>query len=160
MMGYMPERDIARTGSYVAARRGDLGMSQEDLAKAANVDVKTVRDFELGKRWPWSKTRSAIARALQMSTLDLQAAADGEPERTAGGAEAPLTGKDDWERAVLASDRLSYAEKAAAIRDHREITAGEARKLAALGVEPPMFLRGGVRHLAGESASSDEARGA
>ena len=153
MMGHMPERDIARAGSYVAARRGDLGMSQEDLAKAANVDVKTVRDFELGKRWPWSKTRSAIARALQVSTLDLLAAGETGP---AISREDRLTPLDEFERRVLGAS-LTDSEKLAAIGRHRDQAREQLAELGLTADQPvPGIIHRAVRAYLSETADDGE----
>jgi len=39
-------------------------MTQQDLADAAGVDLKTVYNLESGSRWPIARTRVAISRAL------------------------------------------------------------------------------------------------
>lgn len=46
------------------AARGWLDWSQEALAKAANVSLSTVRDFEKGRREPIANNKAAIERAL------------------------------------------------------------------------------------------------
>src|SRR6185437_10027978 len=56
--------ELRRAGSAVAARRGELDMTQQDLADAAGVDLKTVYNLESGSRWPIARTRVAISRAL------------------------------------------------------------------------------------------------
>lgn len=73
----MSELDRARAGQYVAARRGRLGLSQDDLAARAGIDPKTLRDLETGKRWPRAKTRTAIEDALDIETGDLLRLAEG-----------------------------------------------------------------------------------
>lgn len=56
--------DLRRVGRAVAARRGELGMTQQDLADAAGVDLKTVYNLESGIRWPIAKTRTAVSAAI------------------------------------------------------------------------------------------------
>ncbi len=50
---------------YVGSRLSDLRMNDADLARTAEVDVKTVRGF-LGaaERWPNRESRAKIAKAL------------------------------------------------------------------------------------------------
>ena len=56
---------ITRTGRAVAARRGELGMTQQDLADKAGVDLKTIYNLESGTRWPIARTRTAVSAALK-----------------------------------------------------------------------------------------------
>jgi transcriptional regulator with XRE-family HTH domain len=58
------DEDLRRIGRAVAARRGELGLTQQDLADAAGIDLKTVYNLESGTRWPIARTRGAIAAAL------------------------------------------------------------------------------------------------
>ncbi len=51
-------------GTRVRARRKLLGLSQEDLARKAGVDVKTVRGIENGRRRPRLSTVRQLADAL------------------------------------------------------------------------------------------------
>jgi DNA-binding transcriptional regulator YiaG len=53
------------TPGQCRAARGFLQISQDDLAKAANVGVSTVRDFEVGKRAPIAATQAAMRAALE-----------------------------------------------------------------------------------------------
>ena len=64
--------ELRRVGRAVAARRGELGMTQQELADAAGVDIKTVYNLESGTRWPIARTRAAISAALgwQADALD------------------------------------------------------------------------------------------
>ncbi len=53
------------TPGQCRAARAFLQISQDDLAKAANVGVSTVRDFEVGKRAPIAATQAAMRGALE-----------------------------------------------------------------------------------------------
>jgi transcriptional regulator with XRE-family HTH domain len=47
------------------AARALVDWSQEELAKAANLGVSTIRDFEKGRRIPTVNNLQAVVRALQ-----------------------------------------------------------------------------------------------
>ncbi len=51
-------------------------MTQQDLADAAGIDLKTVYNLESGTRWPIARTRAAVAAALEWGAdaLDVLAA--------------------------------------------------------------------------------------
>ncbi|WP_018408778.1 helix-turn-helix domain-containing protein [Methylocystis rosea] len=53
------------TPGQCRAARAFLQISQDELAKAANVGVSTVRDFEVGKRAPIAATQAAMRAALE-----------------------------------------------------------------------------------------------
>ncbi len=69
--------ELQRVGRAVAARRGALGMTRQELADAAGVDLKTVYNLESGTRWPIARTRVAISRALRWEGDALAGMADG-----------------------------------------------------------------------------------
>jgi DNA-binding XRE family transcriptional regulator len=54
-----------RAARAVAVRRGELGMTQQELADKAGVDVKTVGSLETRGRWPIARSRVSIERALR-----------------------------------------------------------------------------------------------
>jgi transcriptional regulator with XRE-family HTH domain len=74
----MANRDIHRAGIFVQARRGEMGLTQEQLARAAGVDEKTVRTLEAGTTWPWPKNRTRIEQALGWTPLALERIASQE----------------------------------------------------------------------------------
>jgi transcriptional regulator with XRE-family HTH domain len=83
--------DRARAGRYVEARRGELNLTQQQLAERARVDTKTIYNLESGTRWPQPKTRDRIERALGLYSGDLQRIAEGgEPVDY----EPPPTGRE------------------------------------------------------------------
>jgi len=53
------------TPGQCRAARAWIQISQDELAKAANVGVSTVRDFEVGKRTPIAATLAAMRAALE-----------------------------------------------------------------------------------------------
>ncbi|MBO2453992.1 helix-turn-helix transcriptional regulator [Actinomadura barringtoniae] len=65
------ELDRERVAKYVVARRGSMGLTQEQLAERAGVTVKTIYNLEAGERWPQARTRSAIEAALDWRPGDL-----------------------------------------------------------------------------------------
>jgi transcriptional regulator with XRE-family HTH domain len=57
------------------ARRGHRGMTQEDLASAAGVSVRTIWNTETGGRWPIARTRALIEEALGWPSGHMEAMA-------------------------------------------------------------------------------------
>jgi transcriptional regulator with XRE-family HTH domain len=53
------------TGAQCRAARGLLGMTQRELATQARIYLRTLQDFESGKREPLSQTLVVIAGALE-----------------------------------------------------------------------------------------------
>lgn len=47
------------------AGRALAGMSQQDLAEAAEVAKATIANFEVGKRTPYKRTLEAMQKALE-----------------------------------------------------------------------------------------------
>ena len=68
-----------RAARAVAARRGELGMTQQELADAAGVDLKTIGNLERRGRWPIARTRARIERALNWESGEMERLA-AEPE--------------------------------------------------------------------------------
>lgn len=54
------------TPEQCRAARAWLNWSQDALAKAANVGVSTVRDFEAGRREPTRNNMAAMKKALEI----------------------------------------------------------------------------------------------
>ena len=55
----------------IRERRGEVGMSQRDLAEAAGVDVRQIRRYEAGEQQPLLSVAVAIADALGISVGEL-----------------------------------------------------------------------------------------
>jgi len=55
----------------IRRRRTELGLSQADLARAANVDQRQIRRYEAGEQQPVLSVAVAIADALKISVGDL-----------------------------------------------------------------------------------------
>lgn len=66
-----------RLARYVAARRADLGLSQEALAKQAGLNFKTIHTLETGKHWPVARTRDKVEPVLGWEPGDIARIADG-----------------------------------------------------------------------------------
>jgi DNA-binding transcriptional regulator YiaG len=56
---------MTMTPAQCRAARGFLDISQEELAKASNVGLSTVRDFEKGRRVPIGNNLAAMRAALE-----------------------------------------------------------------------------------------------
>jgi DNA-binding XRE family transcriptional regulator len=68
------------TPEQCRAARAWLAWSQDDLAKAANVGLSTVKDFETGKRTPIPSTQTAMRAVLEREGIGFSfAIEDGEP---------------------------------------------------------------------------------
>lgn len=77
-----PDDGRRAAGRAVRVQRGELGLTQAEVASRAGVDVDTLSDMENGKRWPWPKNVAAIARVLGLDAAELQRIAD-EPVQAA-----------------------------------------------------------------------------
>ncbi|WP_218721435.1 helix-turn-helix transcriptional regulator [Nocardia sp. MH4] len=53
-----------RIGAIVTRARLRRGLNQAAFARAAEVDVRTVRGLESGDKWPWDANRTKIEQAL------------------------------------------------------------------------------------------------
>jgi transcriptional regulator with XRE-family HTH domain len=75
----VPVSSITRAalGTAVRELRTERGLSQEVLADAADLHVTYLSGIERGLRNPSLDKINALAAALQVSTLDLMARADG-----------------------------------------------------------------------------------
>lgn len=56
-----------------------LDMSREDLAKASEVAMATIADFETGRRRPYPRTIAALRSALEAAGIDFIPADGGGP---------------------------------------------------------------------------------
>ncbi|MFI5933645.1 ATP-binding protein [Actinoplanes sp. NPDC051494] len=56
-------------GERIRVRRRELGLTQEELAERAGIDVKTVRMIETGKRTPRPATARSLAEALDLDSV-------------------------------------------------------------------------------------------
>ena len=63
-------------GRVALARRGELGLTQAEVAERAGVDVQTYRTLETGERWPIAKSLAAISAVLGFSSGYLRDVAD------------------------------------------------------------------------------------
>jgi transcriptional regulator with XRE-family HTH domain len=63
--------DAMDLGDVIRQRRSELGMSQADLAKAANIDARQIRRYEAGEQQPLFTVAVAIAAALRIPISEL-----------------------------------------------------------------------------------------
>jgi transcriptional regulator with XRE-family HTH domain len=61
-------------GMTIRQRRSELGMSQADLARDANIDARQIRRYEAGEQQPLFSVAVAIAAALRIPVADLAGA--------------------------------------------------------------------------------------
>ncbi|WP_158079238.1 helix-turn-helix domain-containing protein [Actinomadura sp. CNU-125] len=95
-----------RVARYVIARRGQLGVSQRELADRAGLNPKTVFDVEQGKRSTTPKTHQKLEPALGWERGDLARIAEGGYPVT-----GPLPGDDlDGVIAAATSGELTESE--------------------------------------------------
>lgn len=71
---------MRRVSRAVIARRGELDMTQAELASAAGVDTKTIGSLETRGRWPIARTRARIEKALRWPAGELDRLATEEPQ--------------------------------------------------------------------------------
>ena len=63
--------DNKRTGTLIAARRQELGLTQRELAERLNVSDRTVSKWERGAGFPDVSLLEPLADALELSILEL-----------------------------------------------------------------------------------------
>jgi transcriptional regulator with XRE-family HTH domain len=108
-----------RAARAVAARRGELGLTQQELAGAAGVDSKTIYNLESRGRWPIARTRASIEKALDWPVGEMERIADSEPDPL-------LDPQDEHEEAILSSPRLTRDDKRQMIASYRRARASGA----------------------------------
>jgi transcriptional regulator with XRE-family HTH domain len=87
--------------------RHAAGLSQNQLATAADLPVVSLRNWERARRLPGLDAAAKIARALGVS-LDVLA---GEPEKMMGEAEPKTAGRPRKTPAAVAADPTSKTRK-------------------------------------------------
>lgn len=116
-------------------------MTQQELARTADVDTKTIWNLETKGRWPIARSRARIEKALGWPQGELERIASEQERR-----EPALIPEDDWERAILADPDLTDGDKRTMITRSRKIRnemypAGRSAPAAAAGHddqrEPP-----------------------
>lgn len=65
------ERRRQIAAAAFAARRGELGLTQQQVAERAGVAVRTVHNAESGEKWPNALTRGRLERAVRWATGEL-----------------------------------------------------------------------------------------
>lgn len=155
-MRYMPDNArVPAHGLYlrVMERLALTGMTKTDLRRRTGVARSTIDSWATQATPPQARTVNKVADALGIDRVEALRLAGILDDAAAG--EPPLTALDAFERHVLDAD-LPYAEKAAAIRDHREQI---RRQLEDLGIGPtPSFVRKAVRRMGGADDEPGESR--
>lgn len=133
-------RDTTRAAAYVAARRGELSLTQAALADAIGIDVKTVYNLESGSRWPQARNRAAIENGLGWEVGDLQRISDGgepTPPLRAERETVPQTANmpSRWFLTELRRRKLSLADLTTSLDALRIIADHNGQSLAELLLE-------------------------
>lgn len=63
-------KQIKQFGRNIAAIRKDQKMTQEQLADATGMAVRSIQNLELGERWPRLETLLMVSRALKAAPQD------------------------------------------------------------------------------------------
>ena len=82
--------DLERAGQAVAERRGQLHLTQHELAERAGIDVTTLREIERGvvpKRGRHRATLARLSDALEWEPDQIRLIAEGAPSPWRGNAE-------------------------------------------------------------------------
>ena len=85
-------------GAKVKEQRGNLGLSQKQLAEKAGMGIRTITSYELGERKPYQAQLYKLAKALEVSTEYLQ--------------------NDNIEDPSYGLDRMEYVEDSSFCRRH------------------------------------------
>ena len=100
-----------RAARTVAARRGELGMTQQELADAAGVDSKTIYNLESRGRWPIARTRALVEKALGWPVGEMQRIAENEPEPEPEPDILPDGVRDDIRRGASSPESAAHLEQ-------------------------------------------------
>ncbi|GAA3957578.1 hypothetical protein GCM10023085_45090 [Actinomadura viridis] len=113
----MIERDLKRVARFVIAQRGNLGLSQSELAERAGVDSKTIWNLESAQRWPISRNRVKIEKALGVEPDSLAMVSRGIFPASDGGV------SDDLLREAAGSPEFEglLGQRAAELSDEQRI---------------------------------------
>jgi transcriptional regulator with XRE-family HTH domain len=125
----MAPNDQERAADAVRSRRGELGLTQQQLAGRAGVDTGTISSLELAERWPWAKNRVSIERALGWEAGSLDTIARGGVPVLAG----QDTGQrprylDPAEQHIADTPGITPEEAEALIAVARSMRAANARR--------------------------------
>lgn len=99
----------------IRMRRVKLGLTQDFVARAANIPLRTFQDIEAGKSEPRYGTLRALAKPLSLTTSDLWGEADPMPRLSPSAIPGPLLASDvsvivaELERITPAQRSLIFA---------------------------------------------------
>ena len=156
-MRYMPDdARVPAHGLYlrVMERLALTGMTKTELRKRTGVARSTIDSWATQATPPQARTVNKVADALGIDRVEALRLAGILDETSAPAPQiVPL---DAFERAVSADERLSDAEKTAAILRHREQI---RQQLEELGItQTPALIRRAVRRMGGGDGEPGESR--
>lgn len=103
-------RRIKVAAAAFAARRGDLGLTQEETARRGNVSVRTVINFESQGTRPNAVSRARLERAVQWPSGEIdRIASPPEDERLSSRLRAQIEREYD---AATAAQIIAFIEAA------------------------------------------------
>ncbi|PZG49830.1 hypothetical protein C1I98_10970 [Spongiactinospora gelatinilytica] len=118
-------QDRARAAQHVVARRGELGLTQQQLASVAEIDVKTIFNLESGERWPHARTRARIEAALGWAAGTLTEIAAGRDPRPSASATSARRYAEVWAQKIWEITELTEYERRALIMSVRAMRGAE-----------------------------------
>lgn len=155
------ERTLEEVGQAVARRRLELGMDAAEVARRAEVDVKTLASLERGERWPRDRSRARIEAALQWDAGSIDSIRSGKFPSVSG----VIRGRDgQWVETFTALDgfeqfNLQRLRLGAIIMDARDLVQAQPgplmTALTSILDEASELV---IKVLAGEDGDIDDAR--
>ena len=99
-----------RAARTVAARRGELGLTQQELADAAGVDSKTIYNLESRGRWPIARTRARMEKALGWPVGEMEHIAENGDDPEPDPDILPDGVRDDIRRGASSPEAAAHLE--------------------------------------------------
>ncbi|GAA5145794.1 hypothetical protein GCM10023321_04230 [Pseudonocardia eucalypti] len=99
-------------------RRAELGMSQADLAREAEIGVRQIRRYEAGEQQPVLSVAVSIARALKISVGELAGTTSDRMDLTGDWYAGWQTWRDSEEAIAVQGVRLSQRGDQIEVRTH------------------------------------------
>lgn len=131
-MGSPDPSDFARVMKEARGRAAQMGLSNAEVARRAQLDPATVGDFFSGKRWPRVATLNKIEVVIGLESGSLEAAVEG---RELSGADVSdvqtlaVTVPDSVPLESLSESQVDYLRSAATLGLMRAYAEIEVQKL-------------------------------